>query len=39
MIRQIEIRQAEGGEDSALFVEDLAKAYIRLANEKSWTIS
>lgn len=31
MKRQIEIRAAEGGEDSRLFVQDLAQAYIRLA--------
>lgn len=31
MIRYIEIRAAEGGDDSKLFVQDLAKAYFRLA--------
>ena len=31
MKRVIEIRAAEGGEDSRLFVQDLAQAYIRLA--------
>jgi protein subunit release factor A len=31
MKRVIEIRAAEGGEDSKLFVKDLAQAYIRLA--------
>jgi protein subunit release factor A len=32
MKRTIEIRAAEGGEDSKLFVKDLAQAYIRLAS-------
>jgi len=31
MKRTVEIRAAEGGEDSKLFVKDLAQAYIRLA--------
>ena len=31
MKRVIEIRAAEGGEDSRLFVQDLAQAYLRLA--------
>ena len=31
MIRYIEIRQAEGGDDSRLFVEDMARAYTRMA--------
>lgn len=31
MKRTIEIRAAEGGEDSRLFVNDLAQAYQRLA--------
>jgi protein subunit release factor A len=31
MKRRIEIRAAEGGEDSRLFVQDLAQAYFRLA--------
>lgn len=31
MKRVIEIRSAEGGEDSKLFVKDLAQAYVRLA--------
>ena len=30
MKKVIEIRQAEGGDDSKLFVSDLAKAYQRL---------
>jgi protein subunit release factor A len=30
MIRYIEIRAAEGGDDSKLFVQDLAKAYQRM---------
>ena len=31
MTKLIEIRAAEGGDDSKLFVNDLAKAYQRLA--------
>lgn len=31
MKRMIEIRAAEGGEDSKLFVKDLANAYVRMA--------
>jgi protein subunit release factor A len=31
MKRVIEIRAAEGGEDSKLFVKDLTQAYIRMA--------
>lgn len=31
MIRYIEIRAAEGGDDAKLFVQDLAKAYYKLA--------
>ena len=34
MKRVIEIRAAEGGEDSKLFVKDLAQAYIRLASRR-----
>ena len=34
MLRHIEIRQAEGGEDSALFVKDLAAAYQRFFDRK-----
>jgi protein subunit release factor A len=33
MKRTVEIRAAEGGEDSKLFVSDLAQAYIRLAGK------
>jgi protein subunit release factor A len=33
MKRVIEIRAAEGGDDSKLFVKDLAKSYIRMANK------
>ena len=29
----VEIRAAEGGEDSKLFVKDLAKSYIKLAQK------
>ena len=34
MIKIIEIRAAEGGEDSKLFVKDLAQAYIKFAQSK-----
>jgi len=37
MKRTIEIRAAEGGEDSKLFVKDLAQAYIKFAQSKGWT--
>ena len=37
MKRVIEIRGAEGGEDSKLFVKDLAQAYIKFAQSKGWT--
>ena len=33
MHKHIEIRAAEGGDDSKLFVKDLARAYIRLAQK------
>ena len=33
--RTIEIRAAEGGEDSRLFVAELAAAYIRLAEREN----
>lgn len=33
MKRTLEIRAAEGGEDSKLFVADLAQAYIKLAGK------
>jgi protein subunit release factor A len=33
MKRTVEIRAAEGGEDSKLFVADLAHAYIKLAGK------
>jgi len=32
MERVLEIKAAEGGEDSRLFVEELSNAYIRLAS-------
>lgn len=35
MIRYIEIRAAEGGDDSKLFVQDLASAYRRLAQRQN----
>ena len=34
MKKMIEIRAAEGGEDSKLFVRDLAQAYIKFAQSK-----
>ncbi len=34
MKKIIEIRSAEGGEDSKLFVKDLAQSYIRMAQSK-----
>ena len=37
MKRVIEIRAAEGGEDSKLFVSDLAQAYTKLGNKLGWT--
>ena len=37
MKRVIEVRAAEGGEDSKLFVKDLAQAYIKFAQSKGWT--
>ena len=36
MKRVIEIRAAEGGEDSKLFVKDLADAYTRMAQRLGW---
>lgn len=39
MKRIIEIRQAEGGKDSALFVRDLAGAYLKLAQRQNWHAS
>ena len=34
MKRVIEIRAAEGGEDSKLFVKDMAQAYFKFADRK-----
>ena len=34
MKRVIEIRSAEGGEDSKLFVKDMAQAYLKFAQSK-----
>lgn len=34
MIRIMEVRAAEGGEDSKLFARDLAQAYIKFAQSK-----
>lgn len=39
MKKIIEIRAAEGGEDSKLFVKDLAKAYQKLAYRLGWLIN
>jgi protein subunit release factor A len=36
MKRVIEIRSAEGGEDSKLFVKDLAQAYLRMFQRDGW---
>ncbi len=36
MKKRIEIRSAEGGEDSKLFALDLMQAYKRLAAAQSW---
>ena len=37
MKRIIEIRAAEGGEDSKLFVKDLAQSYVRMSQRLGWT--
>ena len=34
----IEIRPAEGGEDSKLFAVDLANAYVRMASAMDWQL-
>jgi len=34
MKKVIEIRAAEGGDDSKLFVKDLAQSYVKLATNK-----
>ena len=39
MIRTVSIDQAEGGEDSALFVCDLAQAYVKYAARMGWSVS
>jgi protein subunit release factor A len=36
MKKLIEIRAAEGGEDSKLFVKDLAQAYQRMFQRDGW---
>lgn len=38
MKRVIYIRQAEGGTDSRLFVDDLKKAYLKLAQIRGWEV-
>lgn len=35
----LEVRAAEGGDDSKLFATDLLNAYIKLAEAKNWKIS
>lgn len=35
---QIEIRAAEGGQDSRSFTVELAQAYVRLAERQNWTV-
>ena len=37
MKRTVEIRAAEGGEDSKLFVTDLANAYVQMSTKLGWT--
>ena len=37
MKKIIEIRAAEGGDDSKLFVKDLAQSYVRMAQRLGWT--
>ena len=37
MERIIEIRAAEGGDDSKIFVQQLAEAYKRLAVNQQWS--
>jgi protein subunit release factor A len=38
MRKQLEIRPAEGGEDSKLFAIELMQAYQRLAIAKNWKL-
>lgn len=38
MKRQIHIQAAEGGLDSQLFVQDLAKVFDKLATRQNWKI-
>jgi len=35
----IEVRAAEGGNDSKLFAADLLNAYVKLAESKNWKTS
>lgn len=35
---QIEIRAAEGGQDSRIFAAELARAYVRLAQCQNWKV-
>lgn len=35
----LEVRAGAGGDEAALFAEELANAYIRYANNKGWTVS
>lgn len=39
MKREIHILAAEGGKDSELFVQDLAKVYEKLAYNQNWTVT
>lgn len=36
--RTITIRQAEGGQDSRLFCNDLFQGYMRLCKNNNWTV-
>lgn len=38
MKRIIEVRSAEGGDDSKIFVKQLVKAYSRLADAMQWKL-
>lgn len=34
----VEIRAAEGGDDSKLFANDLSNAYVKLSNIHGWSV-
>jgi protein subunit release factor A len=38
MKRQLSIKAAEGGSDAQLFVNDLATAYLKLADRLNWKV-